>query len=130
MNRSLWSKGIVAALATVALGACTLHGRARAFVEPVGTVEVRSAPVVDYRRYPQTVYEGRIVYWIDNRWGYPSGDRWVYFVTEPPPLARYRATIQTAPPAPRPPAPTHVRPAPAPERQAPPTSAPPATRVR
>jgi hypothetical protein len=110
---------------TVALGACTVHGRTSAYVEPVSTVEVTSAPVVEYRAYPHTVYEGRTVYLLDNRWGYPSGDRWVYYRTEPRPLARYRTSIEAAPPAPR----TYVKPAP-PQRTAPPTVAPPATRTR
>jgi hypothetical protein len=132
MSRTASGKGIAVALAAVALGACTVQGRARGTVEPVSTVEVTSAPIVEYRSYPHTVYEGRTVYLIDNRWGYPSGDRWVVYQTEPAPLARYRTTIEAAPPAPR----RYVRPevvpspAPPPARHAPPTSAPPATRTR
>jgi hypothetical protein len=117
-------------LAAAALGACTLQGRARAFVEPptVSTVELTSAPIVEYRSYPHTVYEGRTVYLIDNRWGYPSGDSWVFYREEPAPLARYRTTIEAAPPAPR----SHVRPETRPpvHRRLPPVSAPPATRTR
>jgi hypothetical protein len=130
MNRIDMAKGSIVLFAAVGLGACTVQGRTHAVVEPVSTVEVTSAPIVEYRQYPSTVYEGRTVYLIDNRWGYPSGERWVYYRSEPPPLARYRTTVEAAPPAPR----GYARPAPAapaPPRQAPPpSSAPPAVRTR
>ena len=88
-------------LATLAVGACTLQGQTRAEVEPpVGTVEITSAPVVQYESQPHTVYEGKTVYWVNGRWGYPhSNGRWAYYRSEPAPLARYRTTVQSAPPA-------------------------------
>lgn len=133
MDRTLSLALPVALLASIALSGCTVRGRARAYVEPpVSTVEVTSAPVVEYRLYPHTVYEGRVVYLIDNRWGYPQGDRWIVYRTEPPPLARYRTTIESAPPAPRTYVPATPEAAPARPREEtrPPTSAPPARRTR
>lgn len=113
---NVMSKAFVLGVCAYTLVACTVQGRTRAYVEPVSTVEVTSAPVVTYDAYPHTVYEGRTVYYIDNRWGYPRGERWVYYQSEPPPLARHRTRVQAAPPAPR--------------RYAPATSAPPAVRAR
>ncbi len=121
-------KPIYAALAlgAVLLAGCSVHGRtgARVYAEPpVGTVTITSAPLY-YDAYPHTYYDGRVVYYVDGRWGYPAGSgRWTYYQQEPPPLVRYRTTIQSAPPA----APRYTSP---PPRSAPPQSAPPATRTR
>jgi hypothetical protein len=88
-----------------------------AYAQPVGTVVVTSGvPVYGYEAYPHTVYEGRTVYWVDNRWGYPRHGGWVYYQNEPPELVRYRSRVHTAPPAPRggygyPPAPYYGPPA-------------------
>src|SRR4051812_15989967 len=70
------------------------------------SAEVAPGPVaVDayygYDYYPHTYYQGRTVYFIDGRWGYPQGDRWNYYRQEPPGLAWHRTYIQQAPPAPR-----------------------------
>ena len=92
------SVGVIAVVAASVATGCTVHGSTRP-IEPVGYVEVTSAPVVDYRRYPSTTYDGRVVYYVDGRWGYPRGNQWVTYRSEPPPLARYRTTVQSAPPA-------------------------------
>jgi hypothetical protein len=92
------SSGI--ALVVSAAAPCTVHGQATVG-EPVGTVQVTSAPVVNWGTYPHTVYNGRTVYYINNRWGFPRRGGWTYFQSEPPELVRYRRRIETAPPAPR-----------------------------
>jgi hypothetical protein len=127
MKGIVLAKAVGSVLAVTALGACEVHGRTRAYVEePVSTVEVTSAPVVEYDTYPHTVYEGRTVYWVHDRWGYPRDGRWVYYRSEPAPLARYRTTVQAAPPARR----SYARPAPITPQVAPPVTAPPAYRTR
>lgn len=71
--------------------------------------EVRGEPAyaeVDYAPddievYPHTVYEGRTVYLVDDRWYYRRGPHWVYYTSEPPDLVRYRAHVNQAPRAPR-----------------------------
>jgi hypothetical protein len=120
-----WAGGIVVVAVSIAIG-CTVQGRGRP-VEPVGYVEITSAPVGDIRRSPQTTYDGRVVYYVDGRWGYPRGNQWVYYRSEPPPLARHRTAVQSAPPAS-----STYAPAPAtrPGGRRPPASAPPATRTR
>lgn len=113
---------------------CTVRGRAGVVAEePVSTTYVTSAPVEDYSVYPHTVYEGREVYYVHDRWGYPHNGQFVYYRSEPPPLIRYRTQVRQAPPA------RHydhdgryeehreyVQPAP----NSPPASAPPAVRTR
>lgn len=96
------------------------------YTEPVGTYEVTSAPY-GYDAYPHTYYEGRQVYYVNGRWGYPQQRGWRYYQTEPAPLVRHRTTVQAAPPAgPR------YAPGPGARRfeNAPPASAPPAVQVR
>jgi hypothetical protein len=81
----------------LAVSSCTVRGTA----EPVAYVETTAAPVyVD--AYPSTVYDGRVVYYVNDRWMYRDGDRWAYYRTEPAPLYTYRQRtyVRTAPPAP------------------------------
>jgi len=92
-------KVIAIVLAGLALSACTIQGRA-GYAAPPGAVEVSSVPV-GYDRYPSTVYEGRTVYYDGHRWGYPHGNRWAYYRSEPQQLVRYRTTVRSAPPAQR-----------------------------
>ena len=56
------------------------------------TEEVTSAPVASttYEQYPHTSYEGRLVYCVSGRWGYPHDQGWSYHRSEPAPLVRYR----------------------------------------
>jgi hypothetical protein len=61
-------------------------------------IEVETAPA-DISSYPHTEYRGRLVYFVNGRWYYPSGRRWYYYRTEPPDLVRHRRYIETAPPA-------------------------------
>jgi hypothetical protein len=117
------SSGI--ALVASAAAACAVRGEAT-YAEPVGTVEVTSAPVVNYEAYPHTVYQGRTVYYVNNRWGYPHPGGWSYYRTEPQELVRYRHYVETAPPAPRYQRPRYEQREREPEREAP----PPAVQVR
>jgi hypothetical protein len=52
-------------------------------------IEVEAAPL-RIESYPQTVYEGRPVYYVDGRWYYHEGPRWAYYRDEPRPLIEYR----------------------------------------
>jgi hypothetical protein len=73
-------------------------------------VEAESVPV-EITTYPHTEYRGHVVYLVNGRWYHPRGRRWYYYRTEPAPLVRHRAYIQSAPPA-RPgyaPAPSEAR---------------------
>jgi hypothetical protein len=55
---------------------------------------------VDIDLYPHVWFEGGYAYYVNDRWYYRSGGRWVRMRAEPPALARYRATyVQSAPPA-------------------------------
>lgn len=122
--RSVLAVGAVAVVAFATAG-CTVHARGRVAEEPVGTTYVTSAPVDNYAAYPHTTYEGREVYYVHDRWGYPENGRWREYHSEPPPLVRYRTTVRQAPPA-HPREREYVQPAP----HAPPASAPPAVQVR
>jgi hypothetical protein len=134
------SSGIVVvagAVAAIALGGCraTTYGEA----EPVGYVELTAAPV-DVTLYPHTYYDGRDVYWVNDRWMYRDRGRWLYYRNEPPALYRQRPYVQQAPPAyprsypyPQSYPQSYPRPAPGPYRvpaQPVPDTAPPATRVQ
>ena len=50
---------------------------------------VETVPV-DIGYYPRAYYHGHYAYWVDDRWYYPSGRRWVVFREEPRELQRYR----------------------------------------
>lgn len=83
------------AAALIALGGC----RATTYAaEPVGYVEVTSAPF-DVSAYPHSYYDGRDVYYVNDRWMYREGGRWAYYQREPPTLYRQRTYVQQAPPA-------------------------------
>jgi hypothetical protein len=114
---------VVVVVSALALGGCAVHAQ-----EPVGYVEVSSAPY-DVSVYPSTYYDGRTVYLVDDRWMYRDRGRWMYYRDEPAPLYRQRTIIRQAPPAYRPSyqAPTYQAPTYAPRGTAPPTYAPPAT---
>jgi hypothetical protein len=56
-------------------------------------------PTIDINTYPHEVYEGRPVYYVNNRWYYHDGGRWAYYRHEPAPLYRRRAYVRRAPPA-------------------------------
>lgn len=91
------SSGIVvvaALVATIALGGC--HATTYS-AEPVGYVELTAAPF-DAELYPHTYYEGRVVYYVNDRWMYLDRGRWAYYQREPPALYRHRTYIQQAPP--------------------------------
>lgn len=100
---------------------------------PVGYTQLYYGNAYGY--YPYTYFDGRPVYYVDNRWMYRDGGAWRYYYREPPELYRYRSTVRQAPPAygyPRggyapPPA---YRGAPAYRGGGPAYGAPPPTRVR
>ena len=71
---------------------------ATAGAEPV-YVTATTAPVA-YEGAPQYDYEGRRVYYVNDRWYARDRGNWVYYRSEPPPLARYRTHVQVAPRAP------------------------------
>ncbi len=58
--------------------------------EPVGYVDITTAPVADIDVYPSTVYDGRTVYLYNDRWYYREGTHWRYFQHEPPVLYQHR----------------------------------------
>jgi len=84
----------------------------------------------DVETYPQTTYDGRVVYLVNDRWYYRDGARWQYYRSEPEPLHRHRTRIYVQHEANR------GRPAvnggyySAPPAYSAPQYAPPATRVR
>lgn len=90
MRSSLWF--VIACAGPLATGCAGWFG------EPVGYVEVTSAPVADIEVYPQTVYEGRTVYLYNDRWYYRQGSSWRYYRQEPPPLVQQRQRFRTQPP--------------------------------
>jgi hypothetical protein len=99
--QSVWSIVAAGVFASLTSLGCAVRGEAE-YAEPVGQVEITSAPVVDFEAYPHTVYQGRTVYYVNGRWGYPHGVRgWATMRNEPPELVRYRQHVDVAPPAPR-----------------------------
>jgi hypothetical protein len=85
-------------LGGIAASACTAEVQARpAVVE--SEIEEVEAPPPYVETYPQTYYEGRVVYLVNDRWYYQRRGRWVYYRTEPPELVRQRSYVQQAPPA-------------------------------
>lgn len=132
--------GVLSTAAAVALAGCTASVRPE-----VAYVEVSSAPV-ELRSYPHTVYDGRDVYYVNDRWMYNDGGRWAYYRQEPAPLVQYRrspqyapapvysqprqAPVQVAPPAYQQPGYSQPRRVPAQPQAAPPQVAPPAVRTR
>jgi hypothetical protein len=64
----------------------------------VAYAEATEAPVeIDVVSYPHTYYEGRAVYFYQDRWYYRDGPRWAYYREEPPTLYRQRGYVQQAP---------------------------------
>jgi hypothetical protein len=88
----LVSTSILAIAIAVAVGGCAVR------TQPVGYVEVSSAPV-HVERYPRTYYDGHVVYLVNDRWMYNDGGRWAYYREEPSQLRRQRQYVQQAPPA-------------------------------
>jgi hypothetical protein len=84
-----------------------LAGLSLAFVVlSVGCVaEVRGRPGYVYAtyeprdidRYPQTVYDGRRVYYVDGYWYTREGPRWIYLREEPRPLYEFRLNVRSSP---------------------------------
>jgi hypothetical protein len=85
-------------LAVTALVALTPGCYAEADAEPV-YVDTAMAPV-EVEVAPTYYYEGRPVYYVHDHWYARDGARWMYYRTEPAPLARYRLNVQRAPRAP------------------------------
>ena len=65
---------------------------AEAGVQPA-YVEASAAPG-DMRLAPQTEYEGRTVYYVNNRWYAHDRGRWVYYRNEPQLLFRHRLSAE------------------------------------
>jgi hypothetical protein len=85
-------------------------------------VETSAAPV-DIEVAPHAYYEGRTVYYVNDRWYGHDHGRWGYYRDEPRPLVRQRVHVERAPRAPHQ---VHERRPIARPRQA----APPAVRVQ
>jgi hypothetical protein len=81
-----------ALVSVVALGGCYATARTEpAYVETTGAT-------VEYDAYPHTVYEGRTVYYVGNRWGWRERGGWRYYDSEPVQLRRHRETyVRRAP---------------------------------
>jgi len=92
------STQLTRALAVTALVALASGCYAEADAEPV-YVDTAMAPV-DVEVAPSYYYEGRPVYYVHDHWYARDGERWMYYRTEPAPLARYRSHVQRAPRAP------------------------------
>jgi hypothetical protein len=121
------SSWMAAVIVSAACAGCTVRAR----TQPVGYAELYYGR--EYAYYPHTVYDGRDVYYVGNRWAYRDGSGWGYYESEPPALYRYRTTIRQAPPAPRyyDNAPRVYQPAqPVPGTTPAPGESPPPTRVR
>jgi len=94
---------------------------AEAGAQPAYVVASAPPPAVDVA--PTTYYEGRPVYYVNDRWYARDRGRWVYYRNEPPPLVRQRTHVAHAPRAPEPPPPRRFVARPR-------TDAPPAVRVQ
>ena len=88
----------VRALCVTALMALGSGCYAEADAEPV-YVDATVAPV-DIEMAPSYYYEGRTVYYVNDHWYARDRGHWVYYRSEPAPLARYRVQVQRAPRAP------------------------------
>jgi len=93
------SLGLLArALGATALMALASGCYAEADAEPA-YVDASVAPV-DVDVAPSYYYEGRTVYYVNDHWYARDRGRWVYYRSEPEPLARHRVEVQRAPRAP------------------------------
>lgn len=59
--------------------------------EPVSYLSNKSVPE-NVDAFPQAVYEGHTVYYVNDRWMYRDRGGWAYYLTEPPALYAHRAT--------------------------------------
>ena len=91
-GRAIPIRNVFLAAALVILAACSVT------TEPA-YAEVETAPP-NIETYPQTVYEGRTVYLVNEHWYYRHGNHWAYYRQEPEYLVRQRSTVRHAPPAP------------------------------
>ncbi len=98
MKSSIW---LVVACAAPLSTACGAWGVSAGVSQPVGYVEVTSAPL-DVAYAPQVVYEGRTVYLSGDRWYYRDGSHWRYYRREPAPLAQRRQQFRKQAPVRRP----------------------------
>jgi hypothetical protein len=84
---------LIALPAALALSGCYGYTSVGAEV-PIGVPVVLADEVPLYlETYPRYYYGGAYVYLAGGRWYYPSGGRWYVLREEPPPLARYRASL-------------------------------------
>jgi hypothetical protein len=96
------TRGFGLCLTVAALGLTGCYARAHA-----DFAEADYTPV-HLDAYPHTVYEGRVVYLVNDRWYTRDQGRWVYYRVEPTPLYRQRVVVHQAPRAPARHAPPHV----------------------
>jgi hypothetical protein len=95
MSQSNRSELVVRALGAAAIMALAGGCYAEAGAEPE-YVET-TAPAVDIAVAPHYEYEGRTVYYANDRWYARDRDRWVYYRKEPQTLYRQRVHVQEAP---------------------------------
>src|SRR6266550_2907588 len=95
---------LVAVFSACAAVACTAEvetARPVVATDDEAIVEAETVPANDVYSYPRADYHGHVVYYVNNRWYTPRGQRWYYYRTEPPELVRHRRYVEQAPPAPR-----------------------------
>jgi hypothetical protein len=91
---------LVASAVGLALGTmgCTVETHRQPVVyADDGVAYEEVGPTIDINTYPHEVYEGRNVYYVNNRWYYHDGGRWAYYRREPAPLNRHRVYVREAP---------------------------------
>jgi hypothetical protein len=77
-----------------------LAGAASGCAAPVGPDPVYAEAAYvpsDIASYPHTLYQGQLVYLVNDHWYYRNGSRWVYYQREPDVLVQQRTYIQQAP---------------------------------
>lgn len=85
---------VASALAAAALMALGTGCYAEAGAQPT-YIEANSAPH-DLDAAPHCAYEGRTVYYVDDRWYARDRGQWVYYRREPSELYQHRSHVQRA----------------------------------
>jgi len=95
----MWQTILLRALGATTLVALSAGCYAEAGARPA---YVEASAPAHYEVAPQTYYQGRTVYYVNDRWYARDRGRWVYYRNEPQPLVRQRTHVQRAPRAPEP----------------------------
>lgn len=97
MDKLTCFRSFAGGLGAAALLALASGCYAEAGAEPV---YVGSAAPARIETYPHYVYEGRTVYYVNDRWYAQDRGHWRYYRREPEPLYRQRVHVERAPRAP------------------------------